>query len=171
MLTILREQKTHIIYGVVIVLLASVAYHFLVRKPTEIIKTKVETRIETKVINRDVLKTRIVYIDKVIQTKKTNGDVVTETDHTLSEYNVTDKSKSTDTIKDTISQKEVIKFMNNYSVDVMYPITVQNIYSSAFNPLNLQVMGGMRIFDFPLFVTAGSDGHFNKILVGLRLEF
>jgi hypothetical protein len=158
----LVEQKTHILYGVIIVVIASVAYHLISAKPKEIIKTQ----IETKVVNNDVVKTQTVFVDRVITTKKTNGDIITEVDHSHITDEFIDKTSS----KDTISKTEVIKFLSSYSIDVMYPLTLKDITNPILNPLDTQLLLGVRVFDFPVFVTAGTNLHLNQVIVGLRIE-
>lgn len=165
----LVKQKTHIIYGVVILVLCSVGYHFFSKTPSEIIKTKVETKIETKIVNKDVVRTKTVFVDKVKETKKANGDVIVETSHIRSSDDTKDKSTIKDDLKSTVTTTEVIKFMKRYSIDVMYPMSISNI--AAFKPLDIQVMVGVRIFSLPVFATIGTDGHFDKIIVGARMEF
>ena len=167
----LLNNKTHIIYVTVIAALLLVSYFLLSRKPKEIIKTEVVTKIETKVVTKDVIKTQKVYVDRIKEIKKSNGDIITETTHSYSDNEIKDNSKSKNYTKDVVSKQEVIKFLSNYTLDVMYPMTVKNMYSPVFNPLDLQALVGVRLFGTPFFITAGTDGHFNKILVGARVEF
>jgi len=149
--TTLLEQKTHIIYGVIIVLIGSVAYHFFKKDP-EII-TKTLTKIQT------VTQDKVVYVDRVIITKKKNGDVIREVDHQHSDTKTKDVA--------TTTQKEVQSFMKNYSIEFMFPPqipTLSGLYQS-------QVSVGMRIFSTPLWVVAGINGQFNAPMVGIRWEF
>jgi len=156
------NQKTHIIYVIVLLVVAGVGYNLLSRKPKEIIKT------ETKIVEvaKDVVKVEKVFVDKIIVTKKRNGDVITETDKSRIEEQTVDKSHSVATVTKT----EVVKFMSRYSIDVMYPLGIENILNPSLDPRNIQVMAGVRVFSLPVFVTAGTDGHFNKIILGVRVE-
>lgn len=165
--SILTNNKTHIIYGVLILVLVSICYNFFRQKPKEIIKTLTETKIEKQIVNRDVVKTQTVYVDRVIETKKANGDVITETQHVRKDSDTKDKTKIKDSQEMVISKTEVIKFLSSYTIDVMYPVT----FDPVFNPLDLQIMGGVRVFSLPVFITFGTNGHLNQFLVGARIEF
>lgn len=156
------NQKTHIIYGILLVVLGSIAFHLFSSKPKEIIKTE----IKTKIVYRDVIKEKKVYVDKTTTIKKKNGDVVTIVDNSTSENIVYDKTKS----EDTVSKSEVQRFMSSYTIDLMYPIINQSL-SINKNPLDLQIIGGIRIFSLPVFLTAGSNLQFNQVLIGTRVEF
>ena len=53
----------------------------------------------------------------------------------------------------------------------MFPFNTGSLMNPSLDPRNIMVMGGMRIGDLPLFLTIGTDGHFDKIIVGVRIEF
>jgi len=160
--TWISNQKTHIIYIILIVICLGVGYNLLSRKPKEIIKTLVET----KVVIKEVEKEKKIFVDRVTTIKKINGDVITIKDNSRKEERIL--AKTSEAV--TISKTEVIKFLSSYSVDVMFPINPLQI-TSAPNLLDTQVSVGIRLFDLPLFTVVGVDLHFNKVLIGARLEF
>ncbi len=168
-LTTVINQKTHIIYGIVIVLIASVAYHFFKKDPEKIVTTltKVETKIQQ--VEKIVTKDRIVYKDRTITTHKKNGDVIVEVDHEHSDTKVASNTQSK-TQSQTVVQKTVVEsFMKNYSIEAMFPISIKDI--GYPNPMDTQVSVGMRVFSLPVFAVVGTTPKLNSVLVGLRLEF
>lgn len=172
-LTTLLNQKTHIIYAVIIVIIASVGYHFFKKDPVKIVTTvtKVETKVQTvqKIVNKD----RIVYVNRTIKTidKKANGEIVTtiETDKGHSDTKTNSNTSSRTQTDTTITAKTVETFMKNYTVDALFPI---NPFNPALpNPLDTQVLLGVRIFDLPAYMVVGTTVRLNTALIGIRLEF
>jgi hypothetical protein len=159
----IRNNKSHITYILLIVGVIVIGYNLLSRKPKEIIKTE----FKEKIVYRDVVKEKNVYVDRTTTVTKANGDVIVTTDKTRSNERVDDKQR----ISDITVNTEVQKFLSRYSVDAMFPFDVGSILNPALDPRNIQVMGGIRMGDLPLFLTVGTDGHFNKAIVGLRIEF
>lgn len=169
-LSILKAQYHHIIYCLIIIGIASFAYHLFTRPPAEIIKTltKVVTQIQT--VEKVVTKDKIVYVDRTIVTKKADGDVVTETDH---EHDITEvhkdvASQATTQAKTTSTETE--KFLSRYSLEAFLPFPSLSNFGSP-NPLDTQVVVGVRVFDTPIFLEAGSNARLNQAIVGLRIEF
>ncbi len=158
----INNQKTHIIYGVALLLVSSVAYHFFKKEPGVITKTltKVETKIQT------VTKDRIVYVDRTIVTKEKNGTVITEVDH---EHSDTTTHKDTKTVT-AVTEKTVETFLKNYSIEALYPISY-NSGLGVFDYSKVQLTVGTRIFSSPLWIVGGTTGQLNTVLVGLRYEW
>lgn len=168
--TTILSQKTHIIYGIIIVLIASVAYHFFKKDPEIITKTltKVQTKIQT--VTKVVTKDKIVYVDRTITTHKVNGDTIVEVDHehsdTATKADIDTKTKT----QTTVISKTTESFMKNYSIEAMFPI-YNDSFSFNTNPLDTQISFGVRVFSLPVFAVVGTNFHFNQALVGLRMEF
>lgn len=159
----IRNNKSHIVYILLLIGVLGVGYNLFSRKPKEIIKTE----FKEKIVYRDVIKEKKIYVDRTITITKANGDVIVKTDKSKSRTKVADK-KETST---TVSKVEVQKFLSRYTVDVMFPFNTGSLMNPSLDPRNIMVMGGMRIGDLPLFLTIGTDGHFDKIIVGVRIEF
>lgn len=173
-ITTLINQKTHIIYGVIIVLIASLAYHFFKKDPEKIITTVTKTDVKIQTVEKIVTKDRIVYRDRhiVTVTTKANGDIITRTEDNK-EHSITktkDKARTTIKEKQTETKQVVETFMKNYSIEVMFPI-LNNSFAPNTNPLDTQVSFGTRIFSTPLWLVAGSTFHFNQFFIGVRYEF
>lgn len=165
----LQAQKVHIIYGVIILVIGSLAYHFFKKDPEKIVTTLTKTETKIQTVDRLVNKDRIVYVDRTITTHKSNGDVVVEVDkeHDDTKTSSDTKTKSQDTI--LVSKTTMESFMKNYSVETLFPM---NPFNPSFpNPLDTQLTVGMRIFSTPLWMVAGTTGRLNTALIGLRLEF
>lgn len=160
--TWLLDQKLHLIYCSIVIICLVIGYNLLNRKPKEIIKTVTIT----KVVTKEVEKEKLVYTDRITTIKKANGDIVTISDKSHTDMKILAKTSEVD----KISKTEVIKFLSKYSIDVLYPINPLQV-SLVPNPLDIQVSVGIRVFDLPLFAIIGIDGHFNKVLMGARLEF
>lgn len=170
MLTFLKNQKTHVFYVFLILALFGIGSWLFKTHPREIIKTVTQT----KVVNRDVVKVQKQYIDRVIVDKKKDGDVVTTTEHVSNDDTTTDKSK----IATTFISKTDIKYLSRYTLGTYYTIPLHltsfsnmNPFASPFDPQNLTLMGGIRIFNSPIFFNLGTNGLFNQILVGFTIEF
>jgi len=163
-LTTIANQKLHIIYGIIIILVGSLAYHFFKKDPAIITKTltKVITKVQT--VEKVVTKDKVVYVTRTITTHKKDGDVVVEVDHEKDTSQVHADTKSKDITKSTVTQKTVETFLKNYSIEAFFP-------TNSFTPTGGTYMMGMRVFTLPVFVEVGTTGHFNQALVGLRLEF
>ena len=157
-LTTIYNQKTHIIWGLVVVAIASVAYHFFKKDPVTLTKTQVQT--VEKVVSKD----RIVYVDRTTTTHKKNGDVIVTVEH------VNDSTKLDSKTNSQLSQKIVESFMKNYSISVMFPV-LNNSLNVNSNPVDTRFMLGVRVFSSPIFLEAGSNVRLNELTLGLRLEF
>lgn len=161
MIQFLKDQKTHIMYGIIILALAGFTYNLFIRKPAEIIKTITET----KVVNKNVVKTQVKYVDRVITKTEKDGTITTTTEHTVTDNTFTDKTKSADMF---VSKTTTI-YLSRYSLEVQYPIKVTTI--GVFNPKEVIFTGGYRLFNFPIFVTLGTNIGFDSLLIGVRYEF
>lgn len=165
----LNSQRTHIIYGAIILMIGSLAYHFFKKDPEKIVTTLTKTETKIQTVDRIVNKDRIVYIDRTITTHKANGDVVVEVDkeHADTKTNSDTKIKIQDTT--LVSKTSVESFMKNYSVETLFPVNPIN--PRLPNPLDIQGSFGMRLFSTPLWGMVGTTGHFNTALLGLRYEY
>lgn len=165
MIKFIQEQKTHIIYGVIMIGLAAVGYNLLSSKPKEVVKTVVET----KIVNRDVVKTQVKYVDRVIVKTEKDGTTTTTTEHVVTDGSISDKSKS----QQKFVSQTTIKYLSRYSLEIQYPITVSftGLNLPSFDPKNLRVIGGIRVFETPIFLTLGTDIGLNSALIGVRYEF
>ena len=145
------------------------AYHFFKKDPAKIITTltKVETKIQQ--VEKVVTKDRIVYVDRVIVTKKANGDVITETDHINDKTTLHADTNSSTKTQSTVTKQTVETFMKNYSLEAMFPMPIATI--GLPNIMDTQLSFGMRIFSFPLFAVIGTTPRLNTLLVGVRVEF
>lgn len=160
-----KEQKTHITYGLILIGLTAVGYNLLSRKPKEVIKTVVET----KIVNRDVVKTKTQYVDRVIVKTDKDGGTTTTTEHVVTDGSSTDKTKS----QALFISQTTTKYLSRYSLDIQYPIVVSfsGLNFPTFDPKSIRVTGGYRLFDSPIFVTLGTNIGFDTILIGVRYEF
>lgn len=160
--TMVSSNKTHIIYIAILIGVIGAAYTLLSRKPKEIIKTQKVTETVTKVIVQKAdVKTHIV-----TETKKSNGDVVTQTEDIVD--NSTTKTQDKESL--TITKTEVQKFLSSYTISAMYPLSTKDIANPVFNPLNLQIVGGIRVFSLPIFFNVGANVKLNTVLLGVTLE-
>lgn len=165
-ISFIKDQKTHVIYGLLIVGLVAVGYNLLSSKPREITKTITQT----KVVNRDVVRTQKQYVDRVIVKTEKNGETTTTTEHVVTDGSSIDKSKS----QSLFTKSTQISYLSRYSLDIQYPIPlamVPNIRSVVFNPTSLIVTGGYRLFNSPIFVTLGANIGFDTLLIGVRYEW
>lgn len=169
-ITTIVNQKSHIIYGVIILIVASVAYHFFKKDPEKIVTTLTKTVTQVQTVDKIVNKDRIVYVDKTITTRKKNGDVIVEVDHANSDTKTDTTVQSKTETQTMVSKTTVQTFMKNYSIEAMFPLDPLNP-AALPNPLDTQISLGVRIFSLPAFAVIGTDGHFNKVLIGLRVEF
>lgn len=166
----LSTQKTHIIYGGIILVVASIAYHFFKKDPEVITKvlTKVVTQVQT--VEKVVTKDKIVYVTRTITTHKKDGDVIVEVDHEKDDTEVHKNVASTTKTQSTVTEKTVESFMKSYSIEAMFPVNPLNS-TSLPDPLATQVQFGVRLFGTPVWAEIGTNGHLNTVLVGLRVEF
>lgn len=170
MVTTLLNQKTHIIYGVIIILIASVAYHFFKKDPEKIVTTLTKIVTQVKTVEQIVTKDKIVYVDRTITTHKKDGDIIVEVDHEHDAIVTHSDTKSTQKVIESVTKQTVTTFMKNYSLEVMFPI-YNNSFALNTNPLDTQLSVGTRIFSSPLWLVVGTNFHFNQLLIGARTEF
>jgi exopolysaccharide biosynthesis protein len=105
------KQKTHIIYGIILLIILGVGYNLLSSKPKEIIKTLTVT----KEVVKNVVQTRTQFIDRKIEVKSKDGTDTITTEHIVNDSNTVSKTK----LDETISKKEVEKFLSKYSLTVL----------------------------------------------------
>jgi LPS O-antigen subunit length determinant protein (WzzB/FepE family) len=162
LVTTLYNQKTHIIYIAILLGVIGVAYNLLSNKPKEIIKTQVVTKVETKEVK--VATNTVTH--RVTQTKKLDGEIVTETE------DIVDKGVTTSKDKENLSitKTEVQKFLSKYTLSAFYPLTTKDILNPVFNPANLQIVGGMRVFSLPILLNVGASVKLDTVLVGVTVE-
>ena len=170
MLAWLNAQKTHIIYIIIILGVASVAYHFFNKPPEKVTQVVTKTVTKTQVITKVVTKDRLVYVDKTITTKKANGDVITETDHEHSDTKTDTDLKQTKALTSNSTSTTITSYQKPYSLGVLVPFNPLSP-ASVPNLLDSQVDFGVRILDSDWFAVVSTDPKFNKIMVGLRVEF
>lgn len=162
-ITFLKEQKTHLIYIAVIFLILAVGYNLVSSKPKEIITTQ----IQTKLVDRNIVKTKTQYIDRIIVKKDVNGTITTTTEKERDRDTSVDKSKLQ---TKNISKTEIIN-VSHYTLGVLYPLSFTNFTVPVFNPLDLQVIGGMRVFNSPILLNLGTNIRLNQAFIGLTVEF
>jgi len=162
MIPAITNNKTHIIYGVVIALILGAGYTLLSRKPKEVIKTEI--------ITKEVAKNVIVYKDRIINrtivTKKKDGTEITVTENITDKGTIIDKSKE----QTTVTKQEVDKFLSKYTIQALYPISFSDITKPGFNVLDTQIIGGVRVFDLPVLVNIGTNVRFSQVFIGLTIE-
>lgn len=148
--------KVHLIYcGIIAGLL-------LVLKQTPRETTKAISKSHIENVNQVKFKSQV--IDKVIVEQKLDGVKITTTEKIKNIGYTASKSVT----KDTFKEEKHAFYPSRYSVDVLYPL--KNL-SSPFDPRQLTVIAGCRLFDTPMFLTVGTDVKFQSINVGVRYEF
>lgn len=162
MLTTITANKAHIIYICIILGLMGALYTIFVKKPKEI--TKVVT--VTKEVIKEVETKRNLTEDKVI-TRKTKKGTVTVTREHIHDGTVIQSHTE-------VQVKTVTKTITNpkprYTVTTFYPLTPDTITHPLFNPLDLSVMGGVRVFDLPILLNVGTNLRVNQVNVGVTVE-
>ena len=164
MIEFLKSQKTHLLYIIAIVVILGVGYNLFSRKPKEVVKTV----IETKYVNRNIVKTEKQYVDRVIVTKAPDGTTTTTTEKVTTADTSVDKSRA----GSSYISKTSTSYLSRYSLDIQYPIAFSYVnFQPVWDVKSLIVTGGVRIGDLPAFVTLGTNVGLNQALVGFRLEF
>lgn len=144
--------------------LGGVIYTLLSSKPTEV--AKVTTK--TNTTDRNIIKTKTQQIDRTIVKKDVDGSVTTTTEHINTDNTFVDKTKS----KSSFTSTEKTSYLSRYSLGVNYPFGITtSTFQPNFNYRKLNVEGGVRLFNSPVFVTLGTNLEFNTINVGFRIEF
>ncbi len=170
-LTFLSAQKTHIIYGLVIVGLLGVSYRLFVRKPETIVQTKVETKVVTIVQTKLVkVHDNIVTHKKIVTTKK-DGTKIVETDSSVNKSvsDTSQKVSKSDTL--SLTQQTVTSYAPNYTLSVLYPIPLTGVFSpTSYTAQNTEVILGKRLWGSPIFVNVGTNFGLNTVLAGVTLE-
>ena len=163
-------NKTHIIYGLVILGLGIVAYRLFVRQPQTIIQTKTATQVvtEQKVVH-DIVHD-VKFITKKIETKKPDGTIITETDTIKDSKDTSSNSQTNVTSNTQIAEHVKLSFAPNYTLGVYYQQPIKTILQPAFDPANLQIVGGIRVFSLPVFLNVGTTFKLNSVIVGLTIE-
>jgi hypothetical protein len=164
-LDFIKSQKTHIIYILIIVGMAIAGSFFFFSGKAETIRTITKTN----TVDRNIVKTKTQYIDRVIVKKETDGSTTTTTEHISSGGSTTDKSKSASSFSDMTKTT----YLSRYSLGVNYPMPLSftNFQPGGFNVKSLQIEGGVRLFNSPIFVTLGTNVGLDTVLVGFRVEF
>lgn len=159
-ITVTRNQAIGYV-SVIAVLVVGIIYSFS-RKPQIEIKTEVKT-VE-----------KIVYLtqkeDKNIHTKRVTVIAKDGTKTITSTIDDTSKIKDTSSTNiHTVDTKiDVKKYQTNWLLNASYPVTISNI--TTFDPTQVQMQLGRRIFDLPLFIDVGTTAKFNGVSVGITLE-
>lgn len=166
MLDFLKKYQIHFWYIFAIIGLFAIGYNLFVSHPKEIVKTVTMTQY----VDRNIVKTQKQVVDRTIVKKDSDGSVTTTTEH------ITDSDKSTDKSKiDTkFISKTDVSYLSRYTLGAFYPIPIPSLTSMnmpVFKPTNLIVMGGVRIFNSPIFFNLGTNVGLNSILVGITVEF
>lgn len=159
----LKEQKTHVIYVAVIIGLMALASYFFTSKPKEITKTVTQT----KIVDHNIVKTKVQYVDRTIVKKDKDGDVTTTTEHITTDNTSTDKSKS----NTSFTSSTTVSYLSRYSLDIQYPVHLVNLVPGTFDAKQLIFTGGYRLFSSPVFVTLGTNVGFDSLLIGVRYEW
>lgn len=162
--------KAHIVYGIIIVFIASIAYHFFKKEPEKIIQTVDRVVTQVKTVEKVVTKDRIVYVDKKIVTHKKNGDIIVETDK---EHSSTDTKANIVSNTDTKTKEKdttITSYQKNYSIEVLEKMNPTNLLYTP-NPLDSQINFGVRLFSSPVSLVIGTTGRINSLYLGLRYEW
>lgn len=145
--------KPHIVYLVIIGILVACIEH----QHREVVRVVTQT----KTIDHTVVQNKIQYVDRTITTKKKDGDVIVMTEHTSSEDSLASQSQT----KEDIFSKSIQSSAPNYMVSAYSPVTL-----APLDPLNLQIVGGIRLASTPIFLNVGTNPRFNNITIGVTLE-
>jgi hypothetical protein len=161
----IQAQKTHVIYGVLIVGLVAIGSFFLSRKPTEVVKTVTKTN----TVDRNIVQTKVQYVDRVIVKKDANGSITTTTEHIGTDDTTTDKSR----LKSTFASTEKTSYLTRYSLGIKYPVTLTytGINLTPTQIKEIQIEGGIRLFSLPIFATITTNIGLNQYFLGVRYEF
>ncbi len=157
-----KAQKTHIIYGTILLTVVLAGYRLFHREPVETIKTVTQVQY----VNRDVVRVQKQFIDRVIVKKEKNGTTITTTEHVHNDNSTVDKTKTLDKLTTT----EINSYLAKYSFSSYYSVPMSISGVPTFDPKNLTLIGGYRVLDTPLFLNLGTTGAFNQILIGVTLE-
>lgn len=169
-LSFLQAQKTHIIYGAVILVLTGVAYRLFVRQPATITQTKVVTQVVIKTVIQRVLVHDNVVTNRVTETKKPDG-TDTKVTETVVDRSVSQSSKyNKNTQQSSVSTQTVTSFLAKYTLTVMYPITLGNILNPTFSASNTEIILGYRLGDTPILLNCGTTFGLNTLFLGITLE-
>lgn len=148
----LPKFKIHIIYLSIIVLLV-VLLQIQHKEVTKIVT-------QTKTLDHVLVQNKIKYVDRIVTVKKPTGEVIIMSEHVTNE----DSSVLQDKLRES-NYSKVTSNAPNYMLSALYPVTL-----APLNPMNLLVIGGIRLASTPIFLNVGTTGKFNQVTVGITLE-
>lgn len=178
-LNFLKKKET-LVVGFVIVLCLSLAYSLFFKQPKTITKTEVVTKTVVQVVTKEVIKEVQVKANiattHTTETKRPDGTTITETTSVLdtSVTNTNSQTTLTNHTQETLvsAKSEKITNQSTYTLGVLYPLPLTvNALKAPFTVSEVQLVGGVRVFNLPVFVNIGTNMHFNQVLVGLTIEF
>ncbi len=162
-LNILYNQKTHIIYGLIILGIIAGAYSLFVTHP----KTITKTEVVTKVVNKTQVVHDHITTTKYITLKKKDGSVLTE--KIVSKDTSLINSSSTSNFSET--KTETRTNQSKYSLSIIQPFEYNQLLTGTPNPANMEIIGGVRLFNSPILLQIGTTPLFNKVFTGVTVEF
>lgn len=170
LLEFLGSQKTHIIYGIVILVLILIGYELFSRKPTTITQTKTVIQTVVKTVVQKVLVHSNVVTNRTIQTKKPDGTIVTETDKIVDKTTTKSDTRKNSIINTAISEKTVTSFLSKYTLSVFYPIPTNQLIHPEFTAGNTELILGKRLGQSPVLLQIGTTLNLKSLLFGITLE-
>ena len=166
-LATILQNKTHIIYIVLIEVLG-VIFMFLSPTPKEKIVTQVVTKEVVKYVDKIVIQKGDIVTDRTITTEAKDGSKTVIVEH-IADKTIVDAHTVAKTESKEVSEKtEITKYQSRFTLTALLPVTPSNLLSP--NPLDLKLVGGMRIFSLPILVNIGTNLKLNEYVVGLTLE-
>lgn len=160
--------NVHTLYGsVIVVLVLGVGYTLLGNKPKEKIVTQTIVKTEIKYVDRVVVQHDNVVVDRKITATAKDGTVVVTEEHSVDLSTNSSETRSQIKLAETATRTEVTKYQSNYTLQVLAPIT--DMYPVP-NPLKMEVVGGVRVFNLPVFVNVGTNFQLTSYKIGLMIE-
>ncbi len=167
LMTLIRTQKLHLIYGVAIVSLLTIMHALFSKQASVVTQTKTEMRTLVQYVDRKVLIHDNVVTNRVIETKKPDGTVITEKESItdLSSVGSNTLKSSQEAVK--VSEETATNFLSKYTLTVLYPLPRNEILNPSFEPKNLQVIIGRRVLDTSLLLNVGINFGVNTLFLGV----
>lgn len=158
----LKEQKVHIFYLVTIFIICGVGYTLFSHKPSEVIQTVSKV----KDVAKNIVTKDHKVIHKTIVQKNVDGSSITTTESIEDGKIISDKSK----IDTTFTSKTDTKYLSKYTLGAFYTLPKDLRTLGTFQPYNFTLVGGIRLFDSPMFFNIGTNMTLNLFTIGVTLE-
>lgn len=161
--TYIKAHWRGLLEGLAVILVILLAYHSF-HVPSYSVK-KEESH---QVVVDKKKQTKTKWKKKIVTTttvKKDGTEVVQKTETDSGSKVAQVSNKGTDTVTKTVE-----KSIAHYSVDLTQLFPHWNL-TQTYDPVNTQLSAGVRVLDTPFWVTVGTDGDFNMISAGIRVEF